>query len=135
MKGTLKPFRRPGLWLGLWCAAVALVVVLSLVPPPPLPLPRHGDKLEHLLAYALLSAAAVQVLAGRWRLLVAGAGLALLGMALEWAQGALTVTRQADMADAVANALGVGLGLLTALSPWRDALLRLERRLARPRGG
>ena len=36
----LKPLRWPRLWLGLWCLAVAIVVVASLVPPPPVPLQR-----------------------------------------------------------------------------------------------
>ncbi|KAF1697138.1 VanZ family protein [Pseudoxanthomonas koreensis] len=122
--GALKPLRKPWLWAGLWWLAVALVVVLSLVPPPPMELPRHGDKVEHLLAYALLAAAAVQV----WRpgrpLLLAGLGLVLMGVLLEFAQGALTATRQADPADALANTLGVLLGLLTVLTPWRDLLPR-----------
>ncbi|UNK59035.1 VanZ family protein [Pseudoxanthomonas daejeonensis] len=123
----LKRFRRPWLWLGLWSFAVLLVIVFSLTPPPPVELPRHGDKLEHLLAYALLAAAAVQVFAhGRYLLSVA-AGLVLMGIALELAQGALTSTRMADPADALANGVGVGLGMLTALTPWRDALLRYER--------
>lgn len=123
----LKPFRRPWLWLGLWAFAVLLVVVFSLTPPPPVQLPRHGDKFEHLLAYALLAAAAVQVFApGRYLLSVA-AGLVLMGGLLELAQGALTSTRMADPADALANALGVGLGMLTVLTPWRDVLLRRER--------
>lgn len=122
--GALKPLRRPWLWAGLWWLAVAIVVVLSLVPPPPMELPRHGDKVEHLLAYAALAAAAVQV----WRpgrpLLLAGLGLVLMGVLLEFAQGALTATRQADPADALANTLGVALGMLTALTPWRDLLPR-----------
>ena len=120
--GALKPLRRPWLWAGLWWLAVLVVVVLSLVPPPPMELPRHGDNVEHLLAYALLAAAAVQV----WRpgrpLLLAGLGLVLMGVLLEFAQGALTATRQADPFDALANTLGVALGLLTAFTPWRDLL-------------
>jgi hypothetical protein len=47
-----------------------------------------------------------------------------MGVALEFAQGAFTVTRMADPADALANAVGVALGLLTVFAPWRDALLR-----------
>lgn len=127
----VKPFRRPWLWLGLWGLMLAAVVVLSLVPPAPLPMPRHGDKVEHLLAYAALSAGLVQLLVRRWPLLAAGIGLMLLGALLEWAQGRLTVTRLADPADALANALGVVLGLLTVLTRWRDGLLRLERRTGR----
>ncbi|AKC86522.1 hypothetical protein [Pseudoxanthomonas suwonensis] len=125
LAGALKPLRRPRLWLGLWWLAVLAVVVLSLTPPPAMELPRHGDKLEHLLAYALLAAAAVQLFRPGRRLLAIGAGLVLMGVALEFAQGALTATRQADPADALANTVGVALGLLTALTPWRDALSRL----------
>lgn len=122
--GAAKPLRRPWLWLGLWWLAVGVVLVLSLVPPPAMELPRHGDKVEHLLAYAVLAAAAVQV----WRpgrpLLLAGLGLVLMGVLLEFAQGALTATRQADPFDALANTLGVGLGLLTAFTPFSDLLPR-----------
>jgi VanZ family protein len=121
----LKPLRRPRLWLGLWLLAVGVVVVASLVPPPAMQLPRHGDKIEHLLGYALLAAGAVQLFRPGYRLLAIGMGLVLLGVLLEVAQGALTVTRQADPLDALANALGVGLGLLTVFTPWRDALPRL----------
>lgn len=130
--GILKPLQRPWLWLGLWWMAVALVVVLSLVPPPmSMPVPPHGDKIEHLLAYAALSASLVQLVRQGPALVLGGAGLVLLGLALEWAQASLTTTRQAEAADALANTLGVGLGLLSVWSPWRDALLRLDRRLAR----
>lgn len=123
MRSTAKPFLRPGLWLGLWWLAVLAVVVLSLTPPPAVELPRHGDKVEHLLAYALLAAAAVQVFRRGWPVRSAGLGLVLLGIALELAQGALTATRMADPADALANTGGVLLGMSTALAPWRDALL------------
>lgn len=121
-----KPFRRPWLWLGLWWLAVLVVVVASLSPPPPVELPRHGDKVEHLLAYALLAAGAVQVFRRGAPLWLAGLGLVLLGIGLELAQGAFTTTRMADPADALANAMGVGLGLLTALTPWGNALWRRE---------
>ena len=122
----LKPFQRPRLWLGLWSAAVLLVVVFSLTPPPPMTLPRHGDKVEHVLAYAILAGGAVQLFAGRARLLAVALGLVVMGVALELAQGALTTNRMADPWDALANASGVALGLASAVLPWRDRLLRLE---------
>jgi VanZ family protein len=122
----LKPLRRPRLWLGLWCLAVAIVIVTSLTPPPPVQLPRNGDKVEHVLAYALLAAFAVQVFRPGRRLFAVGMGLVLMGIALEFAQGAFTVTRMADPADALANTVGVVLGLLTVFAPWRDALLRRQ---------
>ena len=128
---SLKPFRRPWLWSGLWCVAIAAVVVVSLAPPPPMPPVEGGDKIGHFLAYGVLAAAAVQLYA-RWpSLLGAGIGLVLLGIGLEWAQGTLTDTRQMERADALANTLGVIAGLATRLTPLRDLLLALDRRLFR----
>lgn len=131
LRSALKPFRRRWLWAGLWSLAIAALVVVSLLPGPELPRVPGGDKLQHVLGYAALAAGAVQ-LYDRWSsLLGAGLGLVLLGIGLEHAQGALTTTRMADPADALANTLGVIAGLGTRLTPWRDLLLRFERR----RGG
>lgn len=126
---SMKPFRRPWLWSGVWCLAVAVVVVASLVPAPELAsLPSGTDKLEHFLAYAALAAGAVQLYA-RWpSLLGAGLALVLMGIGLEHAQGVLTATRMTDGWDALANTFGVIAGLATQLSPWRDALLRFDAR-------
>lgn len=126
---SLKPFRRPWLWAGLWCVGVAATVVLSLMPVPDLGrLPSGGDKLEHFVTYALLAAGAVQ-LYPRWRsLLSVGIGLVVMGIGLEYAQGALTTYRMMDRADAFANTLGVIAGLGLQLTPWRDLLLRFDRR-------
>ena len=125
---TLKPLRRAGFWLGLWCAAVLVVIVVCLIPPPELNLPQNGDKVEHLLAYFILSASAVQLFGSRRALCWVAAGLVAMGVGIEWAQGALTTTRMADPMDAVANASGVLIGMLTALTPLRDLLLRLQGR-------
>ena len=126
---TYKPFRRPLLWRSLWSLAVAAVVVVSLIPAPDLPaLPQGSDKLEHFLAYACLSAGAVQLYARRFALFSACVCLTLLGIGLEYAQGALTSTRMTDSYDALANTLGVLAGLATQFTPWRDALLRFDTR-------
>jgi len=123
---SFKPLRRPVLWGGLWIAAIAVVVVLSLAPSMPMPDVRDGDKLGHFLAYFALAASAVQLYA-RWpSLLGAGIGLVLLGIGLEYAQGALTDTRMQDPADALANTLGVIAGLATRLTPMRDLLMRID---------
>ena len=121
---ALKPLRRRRLWLGLWMAAIAVVVVASLLPAIDLPrVPRGADKLEHFGAYCLLAAAAVQLFATRAALLRAGLGLVALGVALEAAQFLLTSTRMMDGWDALANTLGVLAGLATVLTPLRDLLL------------
>ncbi|HJR73813.1 MAG TPA: VanZ family protein [Luteimonas sp.] len=126
---SLKPFRRPWLWSGLWSVAIAAVVIVSLVPAPQLPdLPPGSDKWEHFLAYAALAAFAVQ-LYERWpSLLGAGLSLVMLGIGLEYAQGALTETRMMDRWDALANTLGVILGLASRMTRWRDALLNFDTR-------
>lgn len=125
----LRDFRRPRLWLGLWCIAIAMVIVLSLTPPPPMAVPRHFDKVEHLLAYAALSTGAVLLFARRPGQLFAAAGLVVLGVALEFAQAQLTHTRMADPADALANTTGVALGWLFSCTPLAGWLQRLDRRL------
>jgi VanZ family protein len=126
---SLKPFRRPWLWAGLWCVGVAATVTLSLIPEPDLgDLPSGSDKVKHFLTYALLAAGAVQ-LYPRWRsLLSVGIGLVAMGIGLEYAQGALTTYRMMDRADALANTLGVIAGLGVQLTPLRDLLLTFDRR-------
>ncbi|KIP85239.1 MULTISPECIES: membrane protein [unclassified Stenotrophomonas] len=122
----LKPLRHRRFWLCVWLAAVATVIVVCLIPPPPLALPQGSDKVEHFLAYFLLGGSAVQVFQRGRALLWVAVGLVLMGVGIEIAQGALTETRMADPGDALANTVGVVAGLATALTPWRDLLLRLR---------
>lgn len=122
----LKPLRHPRFWLGVWLAAVLTVIVVCLIPPPPLALPQGSDKVEHFLAYFLLGGSAVQLFQRGRALLWIAVGLVLMGVGIEFAQGALTETRMADPADALANTVGVVVGLATALTPWPDLLLRLR---------
>lgn len=127
----LRPLRRPRLWLAAWVAMVLAVIVLSLVPPPDvtLQLPRHADKVEHLLAYAALAFGALQLFASRLMLAWVGVGLVLLGIGLEVAQGTLfSAVRMMDWRDALANAAGVGLGLAPFRTRGATMLLRWESR-------
>jgi len=121
---VIKPLRRPRLWTALWLLAVLVVIVVCLIPPPPIDLPQNGDKVEHFLAYFILSGSAVQLFRRGTPLLWAGVGLVLMGVGIEFAQGALTSNRSADPMDALANTIGVLSGLTTALTPLRDILLR-----------
>ena len=103
------------------------MVVLSLMPPVSLPAaPAGSDKWGHFAAYFLLAASVTQLVASRAWLLVAGAGLVLLGIGLEIAQGALTEDRMRDPMDALANTLGVLAGLALAWTPARGLLRWLE---------
>ena len=126
--GALKPFVRPQRWLGTWWVMIAAVIVGSLLPAILLPnVPEGGDKAEHLIGYAVLSATAVQLFATRAAVLRAAAGLVAMGVLIEIAQGTLTTTRSMDPFDALANTCGVLLGMATMWMPLRDALLRMER--------
>ena len=125
---ALKPLRRPQLWLGLWWLAIVLGVAISLAPAPSVAAPQGSDKLVHFLCYGALAVGAVQLFATRAALLRAAVGLVALGVALELAQEALTSTRMLDPRDAVANTLGVLLGLLVARTPLRDVLSRVDAR-------
>jgi len=123
-----KPLNNKKLWVALWLFAITMVMVLSLIPPPPvlLDLPKNSDKGQHFMAYFLLAFSATQLFYRGRFLWVVGLLLILLGISLEWAQGVLTTTRMADPWDALANTLGVTLGLVTSFTPLGNILLRLQ---------
>lgn len=123
---TLKPFRCPWLWAALWMLGIAVVVVASLVPARDLPDLQVSDKAEHLAAYALLAAGAVQLFRRRLSLAAACLLLVLMGIGLEYLQASMRLGRTLDRADALANTLGVLAGLATLFTPLRDLLLRLD---------
>ena len=127
---SLKPFRRPWLWVSLWILAVAVVVIGSLMPAHDLPkVPDGFDKLEHFAAYAVLSASAVQLFARRLSWGFVCVLLVLMGIGLEYLQAQMGLGRMLDRQDALANTIGVLIGLATAFTPWRDLLLRIDRRI------
>ncbi|CAD0312190.1 VanZ family protein [Xanthomonas sp. WHRI 8391] len=127
---ALRPFYRPWLWVGLWIAAIFVVIAVCLGPPPEFPeLPSNSDKAEHFLTFALLCWGAVQLFATRRALLFAAFGLVLLGIGIEIAQGALTTNRSADPYDALADTLGILAGLCLAWTRLRLVMLRVDQRV------
>lgn len=122
---------RPRLWRGLWWLGIAAVFVACLLPGPDLPqVPEGGDKVEHFLAYFVLGGWAVQLHARRATLWKPALGLLLMGILIEILQGTLTTTRSADVADALADAVGIAAGIALAWTPARGWLLALDRRLS-----
>jgi VanZ family protein len=131
LNGVLHAFRRPRLWLAIGLALVASVIIGSLLPADDLPpAPIVGfDKIEHIFGYAVLSAYAVMLFAQRRMQLLAATGLVLLGIGLEFAQEFWTVSRSADAADAVADLIGVLVGIALARTPLARMLERIDARL------
>lgn len=111
----LLPLRHPRIWLVLGWVLTVLAIVASLVPIQQLPKPPGvNDKMEHFAAYALLALWFAGIYP-RSRYAVIAVGLFVLGIAIEWAQGAMHLGRQADLRDVVANSVGIAAGLTLAL--------------------
>lgn len=125
----MRAFSYPRLWLSGWLAGLAGLLWFSLAPLPlMLPL-AQGDKLEHVLSYALLAGYGGALFATRGARIGVVLGLIALGIVLEWLQGQ-TSYRLADPLDALANAIGAVLGMALALTALGDTLQRLDGWLA-----
>lgn len=123
--------RRPVPWLALWLLMLATVAVGSLLPAGDLPrVPLPGlDKLQHLVGHGLLSAYAAMLFRPLRARLAAALAVALYGLGIEAAQAAFTATRAADGLDVLANATGIVLGQLVALTPMARLLETMDARL------
>ena len=113
----------PKFWFALAYSITLAVGVLSLIPGPDIGV---SDKLAHFLTYAILSAGFSLIVELRRSLWLILFGLIAYGLMLEFLQG-LTDYRFEDMADALANSLGVITGLGFYFSPLRGILRRFER--------
>ncbi|MCW8828344.1 MAG: VanZ family protein [Gammaproteobacteria bacterium] len=123
----MRDFRYPKTWLILGWSGIGLLVWFSLASLTLHIDVEYGDKWMHLLTYALLMGWFVQ-LYSRWPLILLHALLLmLLGVMLEFLQ--TQTGRHFEVADMLANTLGVTLGGITVLTPLRDRLLWLERKL------
>ncbi|HJT88322.1 MAG TPA: VanZ family protein [Bryobacteraceae bacterium] len=100
-----------------WVMAIVIVIVGSLLPATSIPIEALGtlginDKVEHLLAYAVL--AFLPALHERWRFVLAAAvGAAALGVALEFGQ-LYSGWRDFEIGDMVADTAGVCCGVAAA---------------------
>lgn len=132
MAGTLfRPRHRPARWFALWLLLLAAVAAGSLMPAGELPrMPLPGlDKLQHLLGHGLLSAYAAMLFRSLRARLAAAVAILLYGIGIEFAQAALTATREADAFDVLANALGIALGQCIAATPLARVLESIDARL------
>lgn len=100
--------------IAVFALACGVIAWLSLAPTSALPEVSLSDKIEHTIAYfglTLLGAFAFPL-----RLSRLAAGLFLAGVGIEILQTVMALGRHGDPADALANTLGIALGLLTTLA-------------------
>ena len=105
--------RHPRLWLVMGWMLVAGCLYVSLMPARSLPHTGVSDKVEHAAVYAVLSLWFAG-LYPRSRYIVIGIGLFIMGVGVEFAQGAMHLGRQSDYRDVIANTVGIVCGLVLA---------------------
>lgn len=110
----LLPLRYPRFWLAAGWSLIVLATIASLLPTQNLPSIGTSDKVQHMAAYALM-ALWFSGIYPRARYALIGIFLFVLGLAIEGAQGAMALGRQADLYDMMANASGIAAGLIAAL--------------------
>ena len=114
-------------WLFLGFLLVLGTLITSLMP---LKMESHGmphqDKLMHITGYGMLTLWFLQIVRNQSALILIPLAMVMLGISVEILQG-LTHYRYPDRMDALANGLGCLGAALLALTPVRDALLKLER--------
>lgn len=106
-------FPRP-LRLGLYVLATVILLVLCLLPTQDLPDTGTGDRFEHTAAWFVLTITGY-LLAPRRRLAIPAFALAY-GVLIEVLQGSLVTGRHGDVADFLADGVGVGLAVLLFLA-------------------
>lgn len=96
-----------------FAAGTLCVTVFSLLPQDAIPHVDVSDKIQHLVAYLCLALTGGAAFPGRRSMAALGLGLVAVGIGLECAQ-MFVPGRSASVGDAVANTLGVVLGLAFA---------------------
>ncbi|RPI13436.1 MAG: hypothetical protein EHM60_09195 [Lysobacterales bacterium] len=110
----MRPLRYGTAWLTTGVALVALVVYGSLAANPQGLAVMPLDKLNHLLAYAVLAFWATG-LVHRTHYAKVALTLAVLGLGLEGLQYAMAQGRAAEPLDMAANLAGIALGLFAGM--------------------
>jgi VanZ family protein len=126
----MRIFLKPKLWLGVWIFGWLLCVVLSMITPPDVSLDvENSDKIGHFLAYGTLSAWAVMIFQAKRAWFFSALSLICLGVVMEFAQGNFTNNRMMDWHDAIANTVGVALGLCMSFLPLQTLLQKIDLRI------
>ena len=124
----MTPTRIAGYWKAAGWLGVGLIIAFSLTPAPPQIGIENGDKLGHLAAYGLATLWFAQPYTALRQRIWLAVGMVALGVGLEYAQRA-TGYRSFEVADMVADALGVAIGWLAAPPRLPNFLIWVEKRL------
>jgi VanZ family protein len=122
--------RYPRVWFFAGVLIALVVTFYSLLPAERLPQVGVSDKIEHIVAYALLGFWFASVVA-RWDYIFMLLALLALGGGIEIVQGLMKMGREADILDFVADCVGAGGGVVLALTPLGRWPLLIERLLSR----
>jgi VanZ family protein len=98
--------------LAFW-GALLFAVTMGLLPAPPQLPGEPSDKVQHILAFAVLTALAVAAYP-QLRLIWIGVGLSLVGAAIELLQLIPSLNREGDLVDWLADCAAVVVVLLFA---------------------
>jgi hypothetical protein len=120
-------YRYGSVWLALGWAMVIATLVASLIPAP-IDLSEGRDKASHLVAYGSLMFWFGMLYPGLRRQAPVALGFAAMGVGVEYLQW-LTGYRSFEVADMLANGVGVVLGWGLAQTPLRRMLLWVEAHL------
>ncbi len=110
------PLRFPRLWLTLGWLFVVLALVVCLIPGDRIPeIPGMNDKSMHVVGYLALTLWFAGIYP-RSRYAVISLLLLAMGIIVELLQGAMHWGRFAELRDVYADAFGIALGIVLALS-------------------
>jgi VanZ family protein len=112
----LATLRYPRAWMTLGLVIAVLIVIASLTPARDMPVLGISDKLEHAVAYLVLSFWFASLMPRRDYVYLSLALIAF-GGGLEIAQGVMGWGREADLMDLVADGAGILAGVLLAATP------------------
>ena len=118
------------LWLALGYAIVMLIVYLSLTSNP-VSIGMsflYQDKFFHAFAYFVLMSWFMQIYHDRFQRNMIALVFIFMGITLEYLQS-YDRARMFEIADMVANAIGVALGFALALTRAKNCLLRFEQKI------
>lgn len=124
----LQDLRFARFWLVFGWISVIAALIVCILPARMVEVPGVNDKFEHALGYVLLTLWFCGIYPRRkyWAIAL---GYLLFGILIELLQGAMNWGRHADIHDVYADAAGIAIGLIIALTPvgrwpkWIEALI------------